>query len=285
MHSYQERRHRFASGRAALRPRRPGARRTRAVAHREELRRSTRLALGCAGLVLVPVAWQLLSDNKVINPAIWSSPSKVWSAFLSLNDQGLLGPACWQSLQIFLWGFGAAVVSGVLLGVILGWYRRPRAVLDPWVSMLYAAPRVGLIPIIVAIAGIAMKAQIIVVWTSAVFPIIINVAAGVNAVDRDYLRTAQSFLATNRDVLLGIAIPGALPLVFAGIRQGLVAGLIGVVIAEYFVGNQGIGGLILTASGSGQAGEAFVGAFIFSFAALLATLLLRWFERRVSRWR
>jgi NitT/TauT family transport system permease protein len=255
------------------------------VARRTEISRAERQIRGCAGIVLVLVAWQLLSDRKVISPYIWSSPSRVWSGLFDLIHQGLLGRACWQSLKLFFWGFTAAAVSGILLGVILGWYRRPRAVLDPWVSMLYAAPRVGLIPIIIAAAGIGMKAQIIVVWTAAVFPIIINVAVGVDAIDRDYLRVARSFLATNRDVLRGIAVPGALPLIIAGLRQGLTAAMIGVVIAEYFVGNDGVGGLIITASGSGQTGEAFVGAFIFSVTTLIVTSLLRLFERRVSTWR
>jgi NitT/TauT family transport system permease protein len=76
-----------------------------------------------------------------------------------------------------------------------------------------------------------------------------------------------------------------MPLIFAGLRQGLTAGLIGVVIAEYFLGNGGVGGLIITASGSGQTGEAFVGAFAFSVAAVTLTSILRLFERRVSRWR
>jgi NitT/TauT family transport system permease protein len=262
---------------------RPAARR-RKVAQRKELSRRERVVGACVGFVLLPVAWQVLSDTKVINPYIWSSPSQVWTAFINLINQGLLGPDCWQSLEVFLWGFGIALVSGVFIGITLGWYRRPRALFDPWVSMLYAVPRVGLVPIIVAGAGIALKAQIIVVWISAVFPIIINVAVGIDSVDRDYLRTAQSFLATNRDVLLGVAIPGSLPLVFAGLRQGLVAGLIGVVIAEYVLGNGGVGGLIVTAS-AGSPAEAFVGAFIFALFAVTATAFLRWLERRVSRWR
>jgi ABC-type nitrate/sulfonate/bicarbonate transport system permease component len=263
---------------------RPATRRPRKVARRKELSLRARVACGCTGFVLLPVAWQVLSDTKVINPVIWASPTKVWTAFISLINQGLLGPDCWQSLEVFLWGFGIALVSGIVIGITLGWYRRASAVLDPWVSMLYAVPRVGLIPIIVAGAGIAMKSQIIVVWISAVFPIIVNVAVGVNAIDRDYLRTAQSFLATNRDVLLGVAIPGSLPLVFAGIRQGFVGGLIGVVIAEYVLGNGGVGGLIVTAS-AGSPAEAFVGAFIFALFAVTATALLRLLERRVSRWR
>jgi ABC-type nitrate/sulfonate/bicarbonate transport system permease component len=267
----------------AVRPRRRSG--ERRVAERRELTRRGRIVGGCAGLVLVPAVWQILSDTRAINPFIWSSPSRVWDALWHLIDNGTLGPACWSSLRLFLWGFAIATVSGIALGVVLGWYRRTRAVIDPWVSILYAAPRVGLIPIVIAAAGIGSRSQIIIVWISAVFPIIINTAVGVDAVDAAYVRTAQSFLARNRDVLRTVAIPGALPLVFAGLRQGLTAGLIGVVIAEYFLGNGGVGGLIITSSGSGQTGEAFVGAFIFSAAAVAMTAILRMCERRASKWR
>jgi NitT/TauT family transport system permease protein len=242
------------------------------------------MAWGWLGVIVFVVAWQILSDRGVINPFIWSSPSRVWSSFRDLVQQGALWPACWQSLRLFAVGFAVSAVSGILIGIVLGWYRRPRAVIDPWVSMLYVAPRVGLIPIIIAAFGIATKAQIIIVWSSAAFPIIINVALGVDAVDRDYLRMAQSFLGKNRDVLWGIAVPGSLPLIFSGLRQGVTAGLIGVVIAEYFIGNGGLGGLIVTASGSGQPGQALVGALIFAIFAVALTSLLRWSEQRVSRW-
>ena len=257
----------------------------RKVAQRREISLSGRVIGAFLGIALLIGLWQLLSDTHAINPYIWSSPSAVWTAFIGLINHGELGPDCWESLQVFLWGYGIAIASGVLIGILTGWYRRAGALLDPWVAMLYAAPRVGIVPIIVAIAGLAEKSQIIVVWISAVFPIIINVAVGVDSVNRDYLRTAQSFLATNRDVLVGIAIPGSLPLLFAGLRQALVAALIGLVIAEYVLGNGGVGGLIVTASGAGQTAEAFVGALIFSIFAVAGTAFLHWLERRVSRWR
>jgi NitT/TauT family transport system permease protein len=268
-----------------VRRRGAGGHRRRKVAERKEIGRLGQLAWGALGIVLVLVAWQVLSDRGVISSFIWSSPTKVWASARDLIDQGALWPACWQSLRLFLEGFAISAVSGIAIGIVLGWYRRPRALLDPWVSMLYVAPRVGLIPIIIAAFGIATKAQVIIVWSSAAFPIIVNVAVGVDTVDRDYMRVAQSFLGKNRDVLRGIAIPGSLPLLFSGMRQGVTAGLIGVVIAEYFIGNGGLGGLIVTASGSGQPGQAFVGAFIFAIFAVLMTSILHWSERRVSRWR
>jgi NitT/TauT family transport system permease protein len=243
-----------------------------------------RILAGCLGIALVLATWQVLSDTGTINPLIWSSPADVWNAFREMISDGTLWPACWSSLRLFFWGFLIAAVAGVAIGVILGWYKRLGAIFDPWVSMLYAAPRVGLIPIIIGAAGIGSRSQIIVVVISAAFPILINTAVGVDAADPRYVRTAQSFLAKNRDVLRTIALPGAVPLIFAGLRQGLTAGLIGVVIAEYFLGNEGVGGLIIAASGSGRPAQAFVGAFLFAIAAVIFTSILRFFERRVSKW-
>jgi len=257
------------------------------VAHKREVGLAGRVVGGVGGIVLVLGLWQVLSDQGVVNPYFWSSPRAVWSAFLDLMHQGVLGPACWQSFKLFAMGFAIAAVSGIGIGVVLGWYRRPRAVLDPWISMLYAAPRIGIVPIIIIGFGIGAKSQVIIVWLAGVFPIVINTAIGVDAIDRDYLRVSQSYLAKNRDILWGVAIPNSLPLVFAGLRQGLTVALIGVVIAEYFFGNAsiGLGGVILAASGNGKVGQAFVGVFIFALAGLAMTLVLRTFERRVSRWR
>lgn len=243
-----------------------------------------RIAAGLLGIALVLAVWQVLSDTGTINPLIWASPKEVWEAFREMVSDGTLWPACWSSLRLFFWGFLIAAVGGVGIGVLLGWYKRLGAIFDPWVAMLYAAPRVGLIPIIIGAAGIGSRSQIIVVVISAAFPILINTAVGVDAVEPAYVRTAQSFLAKNRDVLRSIALPGALPLIFAGLRQGLTAGLIGVVIAEYFLGNEGVGGLIIAASGSGRPAQALVGAFLFAVAAVIFTAILRLIERRVSNW-
>jgi len=270
---------------AAWLPRRSRSLETRKVAERKEISRTERLVRGAAGVVVVLVAWQLLSTYNVVNRVLWSSPSNIWSSFLTLVRNGTLGSACLNSGELFIISFALSLAVGVVLGVVLGWYQRTRAIIDPWVSMLYATPRIALIPLVIAIFGIALKTQVITVMLLAVFPIIINVAAGVAAMDRDQLRVARSYLATNWDVLRGVALPGALPYIVAGVQQGLVMTLNGIVIAEYFVGNNGIGGLIINASQNLQTGNAFVGATIFALASLLLTALLRALDQKVAKWR
>ncbi len=262
---------------------RPGRRRR--VANLRRPATWQRVLIGTIAVVVVLGFWQLAADEHWINPLVSSSPSGIVRSGAQLTSAGTLGQAVASTAELFAVGFGISLVTGLALGLILGWYKYVDAALDPFVSILYASPRIAIIPLITVWAGIGFTAQVVIVWLTAVFPIIINVASGVSAVDRDYVQVARSFLATNRDVLFAVAIPGALPSVIAGIRQGLAQGLIGVVVAEYFVGDNGIGGLIFNAGQTLETGNAFVGVIIFAAAALILTAALRSIERRFSGWR
>jgi ABC-type nitrate/sulfonate/bicarbonate transport system permease component len=259
--------------------------RGRKVAQRPILSRKERLALSLSGIALVLGLWELLSTQGVLNPLIWSSPSHMWRVFREMVSDGTLWPLVLRSAKLFAVSFAVSVITGLIIGTILGWYAKARAVFDPWVSMLYAMPALALVPLLVVAFGSNFRTQVIVVWTVAVFPVIINVSAGVHAIDRRHLEVARSFLATNRDVLWGIALPGAVPYVMAGIQQALSLSLIGVVVAEYFVGNDGLGGLILSASVQLNTAGAYVGVFIFAIAGILLTALLRRCERWIVKWR
>jgi NitT/TauT family transport system permease protein len=194
-------------------------------------------------------------------------------------------PAFLSSAKLFAIGFGLALAIGLPIGAAIGWYPRLRAVCDPWVSLIYASPRIAFIPLIVLWAGIGIDSQIVLVVLIAVFPIIINTATGIGTTDRDHMRLARAYLATDHDVLRTIALPGAVPTIIAGIRQGMIQGLLGTVAAEYFIGYTGLGGVIFTAGLTLQTGQAFAGAIVFALSALILTAGLRAIERRFDRWR
>lgn len=250
-----------------------------------EISRRERFLIGAASVVLVVVLWQVLSDQGVIDPVVASSPTRVWHRAVDLTRTGQLGPAVGQSAKLFGVGFGLSLVSGLLIGILIGWYPRAEAALDPFVSVLYAVPRIALVPLIMVWAGIGFRSQIIIVWTTAVFPIIINTAVGVGNIDRNLLNVARSFRATSLDVLRTIALPGAVPGILAGVRQGVALGLIGVVVAEYFVGNDGLGGMIINSGQTLDSAEAYVGVVIFAATAILMNAAIKALERSLSGWR
>jgi NitT/TauT family transport system permease protein len=190
-----------------------------------------------------------------------------------------------QSAKLFLFGFGLSLVSGLLIGILIGWYPRVEAAMDPFISILNAVPRISLVPLIMVWAGLGFRSQVVIVWTTAVFPIIINTAVAVAGLDRDLVTVARSFRATSFQVLRTIAVPGAVPGILAGIRQAIALTLIGVVIAEYFVGNNGLGGMIVNAGQTLDTAEAYVGVVIFAVAAVIMNAALKALERRLGGWR
>lgn len=259
--------------------------RRRVADDRRQLPRATRAVYGTIGVIGFLLLWQTLVWTHAINPFLSSSPIEIYKAARRLGENGVLTDTVGQTAKVFGISFGLSLAIGIGSGILIGWYRRIGAILDPLVSILYAAPRIALIPLIVVWTGIGEGAQIVTVLLIAVFPILINVQAGVTSVDRHLVQVARAYHGTNFDILRTIALPGAIPHLVSGVRQGLSQALIGVVVAEYLIGSSGIGGLILASGQSLQFSNAFVGVFVVSFAALILTTGIRRLERRIDHWR
>jgi ABC-type nitrate/sulfonate/bicarbonate transport system permease component len=261
------------------------SRRKRRVGRRRELSPAARRTLGTASVVVVLAMWQVAASARWINPLIISSPEDVIRAAHDLWTSGALGPALLSTGRLLGIGFGISLVIGLVLGVVLGWYVWIDAVADPFVSILYAAPRIALIPLIIVWFGVGDVAQIVIIISSAAFPMIINTSVALRTTDRELITMARSYRASNFTILRTVALPAAVPMVLAGVRQGVAMALIGVVVAEYFIGNSGVGGMIATSGQNAQTAQVYVGILIFAVAALVFTAILRYAERRFDDWR
>jgi ABC-type nitrate/sulfonate/bicarbonate transport system permease component len=249
------------------------------------LSRLEKFLWGAAGLVLSVGAWQLLSSMGVLDTLTYSSPWDVLTSAKRLYVSHRLLPALGSTGFLFAFSMAISIGIGIPVGIALGWYRRLSALMDRSLSIFYAMPRIALIPVVLAYAGLGSESRIIIVCMVAIPPILINTAAGVATIDRNHLRLARSYLATNLDLLRTVALPGSIPTVIAGVRQGMLIGLLGAVVAEYFVGTTGIGGVIFLAGQNLLNGEALVGALLLGLAAIILTAALRMVEKRLDKWR
>lgn len=235
-------------------------------------------------IVLFLVAWELASRFELVNTLFVSSPSRIAAASVTLAQGELLTHLA-SSGRLLGIGLGLALVTAIPLGILIGWYRLLAAVLDPFISALYATPRIALIPLIFVWFGIGLQAQVVIVFLVSFFPLIINTMQGMRALDRQVLEMARSFMASDRQLFVTVALPTALPFIVAGIRLSFTLGLIGMVVAEFFTGSTGLGALITRSSMALRTDNAFVGVVIIASVALLFTALLRSLEARVSKWR
>ncbi|MBV8904696.1 MAG: ABC transporter permease [Acidobacteriia bacterium] len=248
-------------------------------------RRHEALILGGSAVVLVVAIWQACWSAGMISPLFLSGPSAIAKQFWETLRHGtLLADIRFSGLN-FLIGFTIALVSGVVLGVIIGWYRKARLLFDPFLNALYATPRIAMVPMIIIWFGVGMWSKVFIVFLSSFFPILINTVGGIRSVDPDLLRAARAFCASDWQIFKTVAIPGSVPFILTGVRQGVALGLIGVVVGEMFGGSQGVGFMVAYGGQTFATDTLFLGVMIIALAGILLTSLAEKLERRFSRWR
>ena len=241
--------------------------------------------LGNGAVIVVIAIWQAFWSAGKISPLFLSGPSAVAKQFYETLTHGTLLVDMAYSGRNFLLGLAMASVAGVVFGVIIGWYRRIRFLFDPFLNALYATPRIAMIPMIIIWFGVGLWSKVFIVFLSAFFPILVNTVGGMRTIDADLLRAARSFCASDWQIFKTVAIPGSVPFILTGIRQGVALGLIGVVVGEMFGGSQGVGFMVMYGGQTFATDTVFLGVTIIAIAGILLTLAAEKLERRFSRWR
>jgi len=264
----------------------PAAATTVASGHRRWWQRTgLTSAISVASVIVVLAAWQLCASQGVVDEKLTSSPWGVVQSFRFLIDNGQLGSDVASSARLFGVGLGLAIVIGGLGGVLIGWWRLVAAVFEPWIAILYSMPLIALLPLILVWFGISFSAEVVMVVLISVFPVLVSVITGTRNVDQELVRLARSFCGSELAIIRSVLLPSLIPYFVSGVRLAIGSALVGVVVSEYFLGNSGIGGLIVTAGENLQSGEVFVGITILALSAIVMTTLLRRAERRISQWR
>jgi NitT/TauT family transport system permease protein len=241
--------------------------------------------LGGGAVLLTLAVWEACWQAGWISPLFLSGPSAIWRRFYEDLVDGALSDDLAYSGMNFLIGFLLAVAAGVVMGVLIGWYRRFELIVGPFVNALYATPRVAMVPLIIIWFGIGMWSKVFIVFITAFFPVLVNTIGGMRAIDRDLLRAARAYCATDWQIFKTVAIPGAVPFILTGVRQGVALGLIGVVVGEMFGGSQGVGFMVAYGGQTFQTDTLFVGVMIIAFTGIVLTALAEKLERRFSQWR
>jgi len=241
--------------------------------------------LGGLAVAAFLALWEYAIRFDWVSPLFVSSPSRIFlTAGQMFADGSILEDLKVSGLE-FVVGYGLAVAIGVPLGILMGWYRRLNAVLDPFVSALYATPRIALLPLMMIWLGIGLASKIAIVFLGAVFPILVNTITGVRTIDANFIRVARSFGSNDAQLFLTVALPSSVPLLLSGLRLGLGHALIGIVVAEMYGATHGLGFLISVSGARFQTDKVMVGIIIIALAGIAMTALLRTVERRFERWR
>lgn len=248
-------------------------------------RRNRRTILGTATLLVFVGVWQGIAATGWVKPIFLSSPLAVAHAFWHEATSGVLAHDLAVSGWEFLIGFGLAIVVGVAAGVAIGWFPLLDEALDPLISACYATPRVALVPLVIIWFGIGLESKVVLIFSVAVFPILVNTAAGFRGIDQHLVEVSRSFGARQGQIFLNVGLPSAVPFVLTGLRLGVGMALIGIAIGEAFGATAGVGYRIFIAGSIFRTDQLFVGLIILAVAGMIFSEIVRKIERRFDVWR
>jgi NitT/TauT family transport system permease protein len=247
--------------------------------------RRVRIALGTLAVIVAFGIWELLTILKVQPRILLPNASDVVNAFKQIFTSPTVGADFAASGKELVYGYVLAVVVGVIAGLLIGWYRPIGYVLDPFVNFAYSVPRVAVSPLLLVWLGIGIVSKIALVFLVAVFPVLINTISGIRNLDRQLLRTARCFDASDLQIFRTVALPGSIPFILSGMRLAVGSALIGVFVAELVGAQNGIGQLIVDAGNQFQTAKVFAGLIIFAVTGVILSAALRRAERHFESWR
>lgn len=237
-------------------------------------------------LILVLLAvWEIAPRNEWVNPIFLPPLSDVLDAAWRLTTDGTLGHHVGASLTRSIVGFAIAVVAGVTLGLLIGWYRFLADLLTPVLEILRNTAALALLPVVTLLLGIGETAKISLVVYAALFPILLNTLTGVRTVDPLLVRSARSLNLRPHQIFIRVVLPSAVPSIFTGLRMGAAASILVLVAAEMIGAKSGLGYLIQASQLNFQIANIYVGIIAIAALGLIANYGLLAVQRRLSRWR
>ena len=238
-----------------------------------------------AGLVaLLLLAWQFAPAGRATQ--FWlSSPSLIAGTLWQWIADGTLWVHLGATLLVMAEGYVVGCAAGVGIGIVLGLFPRLHRVLAPFLTGVYAIPKIALAPLFIIILGVGDSSKIALVAITVFFLVLTNTIDGVRDVDRDLIQSLTLMGATRMEVIRKVLVLAALPWIFTGMRIAVRYAFTNTLLAELIAANRGLGFLIEFHSGNFDITGAYAAIVVLVLCSVLMTELLTRLETRVSRWR
>ena len=235
-------------------------------------------------IALVAVWWFTVVASGTI---IFPTP---WDVVLGTLELARLG-SLWDHIASSLFRVGAgyllAAAVAIPLGLLMGWFKGVFATLNPLIQILRPISPIAWIPLAILWFGVGNVSPIFLIFLASVFPIIVETAAGVHSIERQYIRAAQNFGVSGLALFRQVVIPASLPHIITGMRISLGVAWLVVVAAEMIALRSGLGYLIIDSRNAGNRYDLVVaGMVIIGLTGLLLDILMRQLEKlKGVRWR
>jgi NitT/TauT family transport system permease protein len=235
-------------------------------------------------VLILLVIWELTSG--ALLPKFWvSSPSSIFKVLISWIVKGSLWSHLYATLLAMTLGYGLGAIIGIAAGLFLGLSRQVERVLAPFITALYALPKIALAPLFVIFLGIEIESKVALVAIIVFFLLLYNTLDGVHDVDQDLVHVLSIMGAKRSEVVSKVLIPAALPWIFTGLRIAVRYALTAAILGELIASNKGIGFLIEYSAGQYDSTSVYAAVLILVVCSVILTEVLTRTESSALRWR
>lgn len=248
------------------------------------------VTLSVLGVLFFFVIWESLVASGLVSGRYLSSPTRVVALFFTkltnkAPDGATLGVNILSSLQVALVGFFLAIVIGVPLGWLMGWYKGVDAFVRPIFEIIRPIPPVAWIPLTIVWMGIGLRAKAFIVFFAAFVPCLINSYTGIKQTSQTLIDFAKTCGASNWTTFVRIGIPSSLTMVFAGIRVALGNSWATLVAAEMLASASGLGYMILMGRQFARPDLIILGIVVIGVIGVAFTAVLGLVEKKILGWK
>jgi NitT/TauT family transport system permease protein len=249
-------------------------------------------SLGKLGIILYPlplimfvIVWHALTSNSPERQFIFSSPQQVLDAFLKLSSSGELLKNTGVTAAEAICGFGMGTCLGAAIGLSF-WYSKAVArVAHPYITALATVPIFALAPVVISWFGIGIWSKIMLAFLSTVAVAIVQSYQGAMSIEPRFLKFMHVAKASRWQIFRIVVVPSSLIWVINAMRLNIGLALLGAFIGEFISSEEGLGHMIVRASGLYDMATVFVGIIALIFVALVLTAVIDQLERRLLSWR
>jgi ABC-type nitrate/sulfonate/bicarbonate transport system permease component len=249
---------------------------------RRDKRRTQVLSIAVPiGLVLL---WQGASDWGWVDVRFFPAPTKIVSDWRRLFENGVywshLGASIRRILYGYLWGAGA----GLALGLLIGRTKMIKAALEPTIVALYTVPKLAILPLLLLILGIGESPKVMLIAITVFFIVLINTTGALETVPPGHIEAGRSFGLNRFDMIRHVILPSALPQIFIGLRLAAGIAVLALVGAEFVAAKAGLGFLIWNSWNIGIPSYMYIGIVSIAGLGVVTNSLLRFLQKLAVPW-
>jgi sulfonate transport system permease protein len=242
--------------------------------------------IGSAIVALLLIGlWQLGANAGLISPVFFPGPDRSFGTLWEQLHEAEFWYQFSETLRRMLFGFVSASIVGIAAGSAIGLSATLRAYVEPTLELIRPLPASAVIPLFVLLIGLNERMIITVIAFASLWPVLLATVHGFKTIEPRLIEVSRMLHLTAFEFVFKIALPNAMPDIFAGLRLALTISLILAVVTEMLSGMEGLGHNIIMAARSFRSPDLYSGIIVLGFIGYVTNVVLERVERHILRWR